>query len=199
MADVLLELQERLGPAPRVQKVELPEPPDWATGDPIRHVWDTVDAVVRHGTPTLGYVLMANSTLWHEGENDAPAGVLYSFDEVFCRTPGRLAAVAQETFRYHEGANEPHPPQLQPWARQCQDDLYKGYARPFHQRLPPQITRRVVYHTTIMVFREHLPDGCLGDNHIVPLLVHRVPGGAAIIPPLRLWPNSVLELWKTEE
>ena len=177
-------LQARLGSPPRRLQLQLPAPPTWATGDAIHRIWDRAHLVAQHGTAVMGWVYMANTHLFAEGEDDAPAGVVYSFDPAYAANPERLVPTAHRLYAHHGNDDGTFEPSVRPSVRQLQDMVHSGFERPFHQRLPSEVTGgAVVYHSTLMLFRSHLRDGYLTD-HSVPLLVERSTDGVAIVVPI---------------
>ena len=98
-----------------------------------------------------------------------------------------------ELFRYHSGADEPIDVPRLPWPRRIYDEVWDGGRHPMGLRLPPEITGgAVIYATTIMLYRKHLPASHLGSM-VVPLVVERRPHGVAIVPPSELWPRGLIE------
>lgn len=200
MIDALARLAHRLGAPPRpttaalAEAFHLPVLPGWlGEQDGLYHQVRLRDALMQRGELALGAFFMANTVLWEDGDTDAPAGVVYSFDPVLQRFPERLAAIGTALYRFHEYAGEPP---VDPWRRLVLDQLHSGYERPLHERVPPELASgRVAYHTSLMVFREHLPTGRI-TGRWVPLLVLREGPCPAMIVPSRLWSEPFLEAWR---
>lgn len=189
----MIALQRRLGPSPRVvsaelaQQLALPAPPAWlGDGDALSLIYDNHEAIVRHGALALASVVMANQSLWEPGDNDAPASVVYTFDPVLQGMPERLVAAGSAIYGYHQ--SEAEPP-LDPWRRLLLDRLHSGLERTMHQRLPPEHTGGfVVYESSVMLCRDHLPDRVLSQRFL-PVLVLREGQGPhpAFVVPAALW------------
>lgn len=170
-----------IGPAPRTPWFQLPGKPPWmlaAPDDLLHELWSEADTIQREGVPVLGRIYMANSVLFEAGRADAPAGVVYSFDPVLQAFPRWLDDLADRMYAMHEADTSPETP----WARYTQDLVWSGTKRCFHRRLPPEISGGpIVYHSTLMVFRDHLAERRLTSME-VPLIVHRDTRLALIVP-----------------
>ena len=170
---------------------DLPLGPVWVDGDPLLRLWVDAPKVFERGELTFGRIYMANGALWESGESDAPGGVIYSFEPGVSTDLDYLVDVADRIYGLYE-RREQGVPLVRPWERRVQDQVVNDVYRTFHQRLPPMLCDdRVVYHSTVMIFRRHLPQGYL-TNHVVPLLVDRSPGGVSLILPHEYWPRSFL-------
>jgi len=196
MRRVLDRLRDAVPPVPRnPDGIVLPPPPDWALNDPLWGIWQHGADVLRRGEAVVGWIYMANDVLWRPGDDNAPGGVVYSFDRALTDVPERLAPVAHELYRYHVDSADTVPLPLAAWERTLYDQVYSGLERPFHQRLPPSIAgSRIIYHSSVFFFREHLPTGHLTD-HAVPLIVDREETGIALIPPVEWWPGVLTSRW----
>ncbi|MEM6928936.1 MAG: hypothetical protein AAF602_18500 [Myxococcota bacterium] len=189
-------LRQSLPPVPRpVDKLKLPAAPSWVEGDALHRIWERGRDVLRNGEPTVAWIMMANMALWEPGDEGAPASIVYSFDEALANSPDRLAPVAADLYRYHQGADDAVGPPLRPWARLTYDYEHTGFERHFYRRLPPEITgSRIVYHSAIYIFRESLPSGHLTD-HALPIVVDRDDTGIAMVPPVVWWPTGLASRW----
>lgn len=188
---LLRDLRARLGPPPRTLEVRLPPQPEWAKADPLGKTWALAPRIAAQGTLVLGWVVMANAKLWQPGEHDHPAGAVYSFDDACADPPTLLEPASSRLYAMYKDAPEPVGPSRRPWTRAVQDQIHSGFERPFHQPLPPDLTGGpVMYHTSLMVFRDHLPDGILRSS-VLPLLVDRDGSGLPLMVPHEHWPDSL--------
>jgi len=198
----LAALAARLGAAPREPSEELreaahlPALPEWL--EPPDALYAAVtqhDLLLAEGRLALGYLFMANSVLFEPGDSDAPAGAVYSFDPVVHRFPDKLERTGGRLFAFHGDTGAPVD---DPWLRATEDSLRTGFERPMHERVPPEMADgHALFHTSVMVYRDHLPSGQLTDG-LVPLLV--APRGTeprtAIIVPGPLWPAPWRAQWE---
>lgn len=171
----------------RLRGVQLPEPPEWMEGtDPLQAIWRAESDLLERGRIAPGYVFMANSTSFEPGEGDAPAGVVYTFDPLGRRFPGLLEAIGSRLYAFHD----PEPAEIEgavsPWLRLLLDMTASGMERPFHLRLPPELSAGVVAYTSaVMVFREHLADGFLTEHHVDVVVAPTPPRPALLVPTSR--------------
>jgi hypothetical protein len=139
---------------------------------------------------------MANGELWRPGDDDLPAGAVYSFDPIFDRHPEWLEPIATGLYRFHEGqvALDTDPcasVPLAPSVANLRHQLRTGYERPLAQPLPLELSGgRRVFHTTLMLHRAHLPGGYLVGSRLPLLVERRVGDGVAMVLPGELWPAS---------
>lgn len=175
--------------------MNLPPPPGWLTaGDRLWRVWDQGREALAEGRDVIGWIYMANGVLWQPGIDDAPAGVVYSFDPAYRRRPDALEPVGSRLFAFYDSKGQPAP--KSPWLRRTRRQLMTGYERYFNERVPPELTSgRVVYDSTVMVWRDHLPTSRIVESRI-PLKVLPGPAGVAVIPPVSHWPPGLAEVWK---
>jgi len=198
--DWLVELERTLGPPPRgFDGITVPARPEWMDDDDaLASVYDGFRRVFEDGTLAAGKMFMANTSAFEPGEIDAPAGVIYTFDRTLWRQPQVMEDVANRVFRFHsEGEALPSAPDL----RLLSDQLRSGFERPMHELLPPPVSDGfVIYHTSAMVIRSHLPNGYLAAGNF-PVLVDldgpRPP--RAVIVPHQLWPPSLMRAWTPDE
>lgn len=166
---------------------EVPPPPSWMSRhDALNQVFERAEDVMTSGTLVWGLLFMANSRLYERGNDEAaPAGVLYSFDPYLREHPEALRGIGGALYEMHEPQ---HPkPQINPWLRAVQDDLLTGMRRPFHDRIPPEISGPFcVYQSSVLLWPEHLPGGYL-ESMIHPLLIGSE--GTNLALPHDLWPE----------
>ena len=185
----LAALEQRLGTAPRTVDWSLPKPAWWVKKDVLLGQWTHREAVIRDGRLVLADVYLANHALFLAGDQqDAPCSIVYGFDALLHRHPTWLEACGKRLNRMH-AAKPGKASEMSPWLRRVQDEVRDEMARPIHRRLPPELTRGpVVYYSSAMLFRAHLPNGNLGsDIRLLPFLVHPDLGFALQVP-FEFWP-----------
>lgn len=196
---LLESLPGLLPPAPRVVDVDLrrrlsrPSPPTWVwlRRDPLRLLWREHEALLRNGEVTLGFVYMANNTLFAPGDNDAPCSMLHSFDPFVLRNPELLESIGAVLYRRYTDPDTRLP--VGPWFTDVHHATSNDMMRTFGLLLPPTLTwGHVVYLSTPMIHRAHLPIRQL-EAQLVPILAARDPRvtGTTMILPAELWPDAL--------
>ncbi|MEM7677634.1 MAG: hypothetical protein AAF449_16685 [Myxococcota bacterium] len=193
MSPELSHAQQKLGPAPREVPEALkaalrrPPPPRWMPrSDGLRRLWAEHDRLVSNGEVTWGHIYMANSDLYAEGPADAPAGMLHSFDPFILRNPEILESLGTRLFeRYEANGRRPLKWPHGPWFAMTHAYTIDDTARVFGFVLPPTLTwGHVVFMSTPMIHRDHMPGGILSDN-LLPILAARDPkitGTTLVLP-----------------
>lgn len=195
MKRLLDAIRHTHGPAARRREADrwTPERPAWMTADDaLGAIYRTVDTWLAEGEITWAHLFMANSALWEPGDDDLPAGVVYSFDPWFERHPERLKPIGRRIYGYHESDTAP----ARPWERLVRDSLHTGYERPLHMELPPSLSGgRVVAHSSTVIHRAHLPKGYITGS-VLPMLVQRARAPHVCVPvPSAFWPQELLQRW----
>ncbi len=200
MFELFDKVNRNLGPQPRVLTVEVlgdfarPSRPSWMNSDkePLNLLWKEHRTLLRHGEVTFGYIYMANSSLFEPGDEDAPAGMLHSFDPYVQRNPEILESIGNELYsNYADGSPLPQGP----WFQASHEAVTNDMNRAFGHLLPPTLTQgHAVYLSTPMIHREHLSNSVL-EAHLIPILAARDPTttGTTMILPYDLWPRTMLD------
>ncbi len=206
MQEYIHQLREKLGPAPRKVDAQLkaqfarPKPPEWATkDDDFKRLYDPKEqqVLLQHGEVAIAQMFMANNALFGPGDEDCPAGVVYSFDSYLERAPDFLNEIGHELYKFHTGSDAPETIPTGAWTRQTMDELLTGYHRSFASIVPPAISDlHMVYHTSVMVHRAHIPEGVMGQGGF-PILAARNPDitPLSMIIPCELWPEAIVRAW----
>ena len=209
MDDFIVDIRRILGPPPRSQDTDVarglsrPSPPAWMTSeDEISRLFTEHDRLVEHGDVAVGTIYMANVSIFEPGDNDAPAGLVYSFDQYLQRQPEILSDIGSRLYSYHAGEQEPPkgPLPTNAWFRSTLDAVVHGMQRPFGRLLPPLLSDdHVVYFGTTMIHRDHIPNR-RWSRRPFPVLAARDPAVAAtpMIVPERFWPKSLRTIWISE-
>lgn len=169
----------------------LPPAPKWLEHAPgLRPIRAGADLLWQEGKPAWGWVLMANSKLWEAGWDPSPGEVLWCEDPFVERFPQWLGFVSEGYWHLKRG--ETSAAGLRALTGFAQDE-HRGFTR---ARFPPLLSHgRVVWHATMLFYREHLPCKRLVDPW---LPIVRVPGGTPPIvmtPPLEMWPRGMKDVW----
>ena len=195
MRRVLQAMRRTHTPEQRLRDIHLwkVSRPAWMLpSDPLVQIYTRSSDWLAQGELTWAVVFMANEALWEPGADDHPAGVVYSFDPWFERRPDRMVDIGQRIFRYHQSELRPR----RPWERRVYDGLKTGSERPLHEELPPSLSGgRIVYHSSTVLHRAHLPHGHLTGS-VLPMLVQRHQAPRVCVPmPHALWPGELLQRW----
>lgn len=168
----------------RLRQLRLPDRPDWMSKeDGLNAIWEAEQELLEEGRLAHGFVFMANSTLFEPGEGDAPAGVVYTFDPLGARFPGLLEEIGSAVYELHEPSQEQRVAIRSPWHRHLLDMHATGFERPFHLRLPPELSSGITaYTSSVMVFREHLSSGHLQEHQVQVLVGPNAPHPCLLVP-----------------
>jgi len=197
------QVRAAVGPSPRQGDwVRRPDPPAWATDVPsFRRTWQRTEALARDGVVVWGQLVMANGDLFQEGPDDAPAAIVYSFDPIFDRHPEWLEPVARQIYAFYEGDEELSDDPLAacplaPSVANLRHRVRTGTDHDLAYRVPTMLSGgRVVYLTSLMVHRVHLPGGVLRGERM-PLLAERhLDEPTTMIVPSDRWPDSLRASW----
>ncbi|MFT5431223.1 MAG: hypothetical protein ACI9OJ_001902 [Myxococcota bacterium] len=204
MFDFLMQIDRRLGP-PLRDSVTLGDDPSltsmrpapWVKTDPMNRIYRSFETVLSRGILGYGQLFMANTAAFETGTQDAPAGVIYTFDRTLWRQPLLLNSMAERVYNFHSDAADHVATPVEPDQRLLLQQLYTGFERPFHQRLPPLVSDGfVVYHTGVMVIRGHVPGGYLAGRQFPVLVDLDGPAPIAVIVPSVYWPPGLIRRWE---
>lgn len=163
-------------------------PPRWCRADDLMTVYRDREKLLRGGSVVLAVLVQANVILFEHGDDDAPAGVIYTADRDAEQPVARMLGVAQRLFSLKN--TEPADADEARFARLVSNEL----GRSFRVTVPDSLSGGLdLTYTTIMVHRKHLPDGRLVAPYF-PLLTH-AESRAAMILPARYWPDDFVEGW----
>lgn len=138
-----------------------------------------------------GCIVQANTELFRPGRTKLPAEAVFSIAEDQDTESLRKMANALFTLKGTQPAD--------PGARKIADHLAVETTRVFGLSLPREMDPDQKHRlSTIMVFRQHLPDGKLGANHF-PLLILESGDFEAMILPSSLWPMVLRREWGLPE
>ena len=157
--------------------------------DALWEVYRQQDWVFCHGMVVWGHVVQANKLLFSNGLIEGGASVIYSTDRWFDDKPDALASMASSLFAV-KGKEHPDPEMAQ-FSRMLFNELDRAPRLPVPRTLSGGYP---VFHTSIMVVRQCLPQGYL-THSLFPLMIEPQRTTAAIILPSRFWPSSLIEMW----
>jgi hypothetical protein len=197
----LQEARERFGPAPRsfpdpetAAYLAAPAPP-WLTDEPAKAFYHRILAdravLVREGRIVWSCLVRHNKQLREPGDHDHPGKAVYGLDPELNGTWHRVLEIS-DALRATEGTEPPDRAH-----EQVARVLTKGAGPTVRVPVPPALTggARHVYLTSVIVVRDHLPDGCLRGRNILPLLVAPDRTPATMVLPSRYWPDWLLRQW----
>ena len=151
--------------------------------DPMYYICDpfTQRKFYSEGQVALGAMVQANIDLFKKGREDLPANFIYSFDPYYMEHQDELLALAEGLFATK--GDRGYRPSIQKLA----DILADEYERVFAYKLPRDVTDgRSVYFTTVIVVRDHLPEGKI-VKRMMPMLVLEGEQPDAMILPHWRW------------
>ncbi|MDR3351644.1 MAG: hypothetical protein LBO00_01230 [Zoogloeaceae bacterium] len=172
-----------------VTSMSIPRP-SWMSmvrDDGLEELFRQQGLLLREGKIMWAALIQANSLLFKPGDDDCPAGFVYSPDTYFDSRPQELRLIGRKIFSF-KGTN-PSDPKLQEVARRVTDE--EIYTMGF--TLPKVFSDKEIRWITTIVCRRHIPKGILSSG-LYPVLVHPSTRAAMIVP-CQLWPagfSSVL-------
>ena len=137
-------------------------------------------AVLETGKIVYGCIVEANEKIFEPSQlihGVYPAVVVYGTDDWFEQNPGALRTIAQELF------NNRH------------NNFLQNEAEYFsNRRLPAQMTEgRTVYCTTVLLYRYHLPFGCVRQPHtILPVIVDPDGCTSVFVADCKYWTDGLV-------
>lgn len=152
--------------------------------------------LLKHGIVVWGRLVQANNLLFKPGKWDHPAVIVCSPDPVFDRGLRELAAIAREIYELkNKKLDHPEMSDLIIFAESITNEM----DCPFNVAIPNYLTlNNLVYFTSIMVCRKHLPAGYLKSGWF-PVLIAPDKTPASMILPSKYWESSLLEVWNSNE
>ena len=87
-------------------------------------------------------------------------------------------------------------PLLAPAVANLRHSIRTGYADSFGRGVPTLLSGgRRVYRSSLMVHRDHLPDGMLHPMRVPLLVERRLEAPTAMTVPKAFWPDALLARW----
>lgn len=146
----------------------------------------------KQGMVVWGSLVQANSLLFKPGNSDHPALIVCSPDLEFHSNLSELRIIARELYELKNQKLE-HPEMLD--LKIFAEIITNEMVCPFNVEIPNCLTlNKLVYFTSIMVSRKHLPEGYLKSGWF-PVLIAPNKTPAAMILPSRYWDSSLLSVW----
>ncbi len=148
--------------------------------------------LLTHGQIVWGRIVQANAQLYQPGKEDRPASIVYSPDPLFNGNVGELVRIARELYELKNKTIE-HPEMLnlKVFAAAITDEVEAL----FNVEIPNSIAaNHLVYYTTTMIHRKHIPLGYLKAGWF-PLVVAPQQTPATMILPCRYWCSTLLQMW----
>jgi hypothetical protein len=148
--------------------------------------------LLKQGAIVWASLVQANNLLFKPGENNHPANIVYSADPVFHGNLEELGRIARELYELKEKQlNHPEVADLTTIAQAITNEM----DRLLNIEISDSLTaHRIVYFTTIMVHRKHLPFGYLNSGWF-PILIAPDKTTAVMLLPSRYWSPSLLKVW----
>lgn len=171
-----------------------PPLPEWTRSEPSK--WSGARALWTHGEVWWGRMLMANSTVFAPGDEDAPGLAIWSADPFVQATPHWLDRVKQRFWALKRGTTDDDTPLRAdtPGIRALLELARDELSRPQRQRLPHLLAaERVVYLETVMIIRRHLPGEVLSSQHLPLVLDRQCEVLRVYVLPARFWPKGFIE------
>lgn len=152
-------------------------------------IYDEQDLLFKEGNLALAYLVQANSLLFKQGIVNCPADIIFSEDPYFDDNPEMLEQLASELYELKE--SEVEDLELMQFSEVITDEMTAIYNTP----LPLKMTNhKLVYYTSIMVHRKHLPTDYIKTGWF-PVLTNPDKTKASIILPYKYWAPGMVNIW----
>lgn len=165
-------------------------PPPWLKPDDlINRLYAHQDRILRDGHARWAVIVHANDHLFRPGKVASGAQVVYAPDDDVSLAD--LQRIAKRAFAL-KGTTPSNPDE-----RRVADMLTDEMERALDWPVPPSVTGgpRIIT-TIVMLPRDHMPDGFLGQTHF-PVLADPATSMAVLVPD-RYWPAEFRAAWKAE-
>lgn len=144
------------------------------------------------GIVVWGHIVQANSLLLKKGKNNYSAAIVYSLDPIFNSNLSQLSRIAWELYELKNRRIE-HPEVID--LKAIANAITNETDCLFNIKIPESIALdRVVYYTTIAVYRQDLPTKCLRNNWF-PLLIAPGVTENVMILPAKYWHRNLVRAW----
>ena len=152
-------------------------------------IYDEQDILFKEGNLTLAYLVQVNSLLLKQGIVNCPAAIIYSEDPYFDNNPEMLEQLASDLYELKK--NEVEDRELMQLSEVITDEMTAIYNIP----LPLKMTnQKLVYYTSIMVHRKHLPTDYIKTGWF-PILTNPDKTKSSIILPYKYWTPGMVNIW----
>ena len=140
-------------------------------------------SVIESGKIYYAHIVQANSRLFEDkafAMLTHPAVVIYSTDQYFEQNPLALSKLARFLFESRNTDN---------WAGKILNNEYEYES---NLQVPMEWTDgRVVYMTTVMIYRKHLPLGYLSDS-LLPIIANPQSATAVFVVDVKYWTQPLI-------
>ncbi|BAY27627.1 hypothetical protein NIES2100_74520 [Calothrix sp. NIES-2100] len=146
----------------------------------------------KKGIVVWGRIVQANNLLFDPGKWDHPAVIVFSPVPVFDSKLKDLTRIAHDLYELKDKKlNHPEMADFVTFAEAITNEMDCL----FNVKIPESLTlNQLVYFTSIMVYRKHLPGGYLKSGWF-PILIAPDKTPAAMILPAKYWFSEILDLW----
>lgn len=150
------------------------------------------NTLLKEGMIVWGYIIQANLLLFKPGKNHSTAAIVYSLDPAFNDNLGELHRIATELYELKNKIIE-HPELLD--LKEIAKAITNEKDTLINVQIPNSVALdKVVYYTTIPVYRRDLPLNYL-KSCWVPILVAPKQTSISRILPTRYWSSSMIKAW----
>lgn len=181
-------IREKYEKHPYLKKT-LPKP-YWMNGDDLAVLYEEQRSLFQTGTVYYGYIVQANNYLFQKDPYiNCPAAVLYSTDVRINRNPEILRKVGTWLFSYKNTDEAPEH------VRRIVDCITDEKERLFNVKIEINLkdgSQAVLYFTTIMIFRKHLPGGMIKGSFL-PVIASPNMFKTVMVLPKKYWTKDFIK------
>lgn len=170
----------------RSRKDKLKRIPSWVSGDALSWIYKDAPTLFAEGKIVYASLVQANNLMFlPQSRYNCPGNILFSMESYYDKNPKELRDIATMLFGYKGCSTVP------PEITKVVSSITSENDRLFNIMLPLSVTQdHLVYFTTIMFHRNHLPDKYL-RNSIFPVLALPSKLNSAIVLPGHYWSEAL--------
>lgn len=173
------------------QKKTFPKP-YWMEGDDLSILYEEQSNLFQMGRIYYGYIVQANNYLFQKDPYiNCPAAILYSTDDRLNRNPAILKKVGKWLFSYKNTDEAPEH------VKRVVDAITDEKERLFNVKIEINMndgSQAVLYYTTVMIFRKHLPEGMIKGSFL-PIIASPNMFKTVMVLPKKYWTKRFIKNW----
>ena len=158
----------------------------------LYRIVDQKNTLLKEGVIVWGYIIQANNLLFKPGKNQGVAAIVYSFDPGLNNNLSELYRIAKELYELKDKPIE-HPELLD--LKEIATAITNEKDTLINVPIPNSVAlNKIVYYTTIPVYRRDLPLNYLKSCWF-PVLVAPYKTSITRIVPAKYWFSPMIQAW----
>ena len=187
------QMRKNFASSRRTRSDRLKGRPPWTFNHVIGAQYDKQDEILFDGKIFYASLNQANTAIFRKGFGNFGAVLVYSPDPFYDEHPEKLTPIARMLYSYKDSAQNA-PSELKYFADAITDESVYF----LNLLIPPQFTYgRVVYATTVVLHRHHLPGRRLSGG-LFPILANPDAFKPCMVLPKAYWTKEFTEAFLSE-